>query len=84
MNFLLTDVNTLTFVAAARILFEYWYNYRMAGKSKKKNAARPVFDSIRKPTAPPSQKLGSEKAEEKSRPSLRKAKHKQKIEPDSE
>ncbi|HRI04752.1 MAG TPA: hypothetical protein PLL77_13505 [Pyrinomonadaceae bacterium] len=46
-------------------------------RSKIKSAdKRPVFDSIRKPTAPPSQKFGSDKPEEKIHPSLRKVKHK--------
>ncbi len=36
----------------------------------------PVFDAIRKPTAPPSRKFGAEKPDELARPSLRKAKHK--------
>ena len=49
----------------------------MEGKKKKK-PVRPVFDSIRKPTAPPSQKFGEEKPEEKIHPSLRKVKHKKK------
>jgi hypothetical protein len=37
---------------------------------------RPVFDSIRKPTAPPSKKLSPDKPEEKQHPAMRKAKHK--------
>ncbi|MEQ1921240.1 MAG: hypothetical protein ABL952_01915 [Pyrinomonadaceae bacterium] len=46
-------------------------------RGKKKSAEdRPVFDAIRKPTAPPSQKFGSDKPEEKVHPSLRKVKHK--------
>jgi len=49
----------------------------MEGKKKKK-IERPVYDSIRKPTAPPSQKFGSEKPKEKIHPSLRKIKHKKK------
>jgi len=49
----------------------------MAGKKKKKEE-RPVFDSIRKPTAPPSQKFGKEKPEQKANPSQRKTKHKKK------
>jgi hypothetical protein len=49
----------------------------MAGKKKKK-AERPVFDSIRKPTAPPSQKFGKAKPEEKANPAQRKTKHKKK------
>lgn len=43
---------------------------------KKKRGVRPLFDSIRKPTAPPAQKFASEKTLEKTRPSRRKAKHK--------
>lgn len=50
----------------------------MEGKKKKKTQPRPVFDSIRKPTAPPSQKFGGEKPEEKIHPSRRKIKHKKK------
>ena len=46
----------------------------MAGKKKKKE--RPVFDSIRKPVAPPSQKIGKNRADEKVLPSRRKVKHK--------
>lgn len=37
---------------------------------------RPIFDSIRKPTAPPSRKIGENKPDEKARPSRRKQKHK--------
>lgn len=47
----------------------------MTGKKRKKEQ-RPVFDSIRKPTAPPSRKFGDDKPEEKARPSGRKVKHK--------
>ena len=43
---------------------------------KKKNAERPVFDSIRKPVAPPTQKIGRDKPEEKIHPARRKTKHK--------
>lgn len=49
---------------------------------KKKNPERPVFDSIRKPTAPPSRKIGEAKPEAKIHPSLRKNKHKKKEMPD--
>jgi len=49
----------------------------MAGKKKEKDE-RPVFESIRKPTAPPSQKFGNAKPEEKANPSRRKTKHKKK------
>ncbi len=49
----------------------------MSGKKKKK-PERPIFDSIRKPVAPPTQKIGKEKPEEKAHPSHRKVKHKKK------
>jgi hypothetical protein len=49
----------------------------MAGRKKKKEE-RPIFDSIRKPTAPPSQKFGKAKPEEKANPTRRKTKHKKK------
>ena len=42
------------------------------GSKKKKKPDLPIFDSIRKPTAPPSRKIGQEKPEEKARPSQRK------------
>jgi hypothetical protein len=45
---------------------------------KKKKPEQPIFDSIRKPTAPPSKKFGENKPEEKARPSQRKTKHKKK------
>jgi hypothetical protein len=51
------------------------YGFRMSSKKKKK-PAMPVFDSIRKPTAPPSQKIGPIKPEIKIHPSGRKNKHK--------
>jgi hypothetical protein len=50
----------------------------MSGRKRKKAAEKPIFDSIRKPTAPPSKKFGTEKPEEKARPSGRKSKHKKK------
>jgi hypothetical protein len=50
----------------------------MKGK-KKKQEPRPIFDSIRKPTAPPAKKFGTDKPEEKIHPSQRKIKHKKKI-----
>jgi hypothetical protein len=43
---------------------------------KKKKKANEIFDSIRKPTAPPSRKMGDDKPAEKLRPSGRKQKHK--------
>lgn len=47
----------------------------MAG-SRRKKQERPVYDSIRKPTAPPSKKIGEQKPGERAHPSLRKSKHK--------
>ena len=49
----------------------------MSGKRKKKPEL-PIFDSIRKPTAPPSRKFGDNKPEEKIHPSQRKSKYKKK------
>jgi hypothetical protein len=47
---------------------------------KNKKEKRAVFDSIRKPTAPPGKKIGTPKPEEKAHPARRKTKHKK---PDS-
>lgn len=49
-------------------------------KKRKKKPERPIFDTIRKPTAPPGQKFGKDKPEEKIHPSKRKVKHKKKSE----
>ncbi|MGH9906240.1 MAG: hypothetical protein ACRD8U_11750 [Pyrinomonadaceae bacterium] len=53
-------------------------------RSRRKKAirekARPIFDSIRKPFAPPGHPMSHAKPEEKARPAGRKAKHKQKPE----
>jgi hypothetical protein len=43
---------------------------------QKKKQARPVFDSIRKPVAPPGHALSRAKPDEVARPAQRKAKHK--------
>ena len=51
--------------------------FTMAGQKKKKSE-RPVFDAIRKPTAPPSRQIGKTKPDEKIYPSNRKTKHKKK------
>ena len=51
----------------------------MPAKRKKKNKAE-IFDSIRKPTAPPSRTLGNEKPEARAHPTQRGAKHKKKVE----
>jgi hypothetical protein len=40
---------------------------------------RPIFDSVRKPTAPPGHKFGDDRPEEKIHPSRRKVKHKKRI-----
>ena len=45
-------------------------------KSDKRHPPRPVFDSIRKPTAPPGHPLSRAKPDEIARPAGRKAKHK--------
>jgi hypothetical protein len=42
----------------------------------KKKKSRSLFDSIRKPVAPPTKKFGSDKPEEKAHPANRKVKHK--------
>lgn len=44
--------------------------------AKKKKKTNEIFDSIRKPVAPPTRKIGENKPEEKLRPSGRKQKHK--------
>jgi hypothetical protein len=58
------------------IIEVFCYNFSTAKVMKKKKKERPVFDSIRKPTPPPSHKIGNEKAEEKIHPAKRKVKHK--------
>ena len=45
-------------------------------KKKKSSKTNSLFNSIRKPTAPPTQKIGKDKPDEKALPSGRKAKHK--------
>jgi hypothetical protein len=50
---------------------------------RRKIEERPVFDSIRKPVAPPGRKFGDEKPGEIAQPSLRKTKHKKKVDPKS-
>jgi len=42
----------------------------------RKTDGRPVFDSIRKPLAPPGHAFSQAKPDERARPSMRKAKHK--------
>ena len=48
----------------------------MVKRSKQKTEKRPVFDSIRKPTAPPARRFGDDAPESVRHPSLRKEKHK--------
>jgi hypothetical protein len=55
----------------------------MKHQKKKKAGDRPVFDAIRKPTAPPTQKFGGDRPQEKLQPSLRKTKHKKEPDLDS-
>jgi len=59
----------------------FCYNSNIVS-GKKKKVERPIFDSIRKPTAPPGQKIGQNKPEEKIHPSQRKIKHKKKTDLD--
>jgi hypothetical protein len=47
----------------------------MSGRKNKK-PERPIYDSIRKPIAPPSRKIGKNKPEAKVNPAQRKIKHK--------
>ena len=47
---------------------------------KKPEKKRSLFDSIRKPTAPPGHKISSQKPEEKAHPARRKVKHKKPVE----
>jgi len=54
------------------------YTLRKMPSKRKKKGDHEIFDSIRKPVAPPGQKLGGDKAEEKIHPAQRKIKHKQK------
>jgi hypothetical protein len=60
----------------------FCYNPLVTQRKKNKAEERPVFDSIRKPTAPPTQKFGGSRPDEKVRPSKRKVKHKK--DPESE
>jgi hypothetical protein len=54
----------------------------MATVSNKKRVKRPIFDSIRKPTAPPGHSIGQDRPEERLHPAKRKIKHKRPVEPD--
>jgi hypothetical protein len=56
----------------------------MARKRRKGSDERPIFDSIRKPIAPPTRKFDDDAREEKIHPALRKTKHKQPPQDDEE
>jgi hypothetical protein len=49
-------------------------------KQSRRTVARPVFDSIRKPNAPPGHAFSNAKPDERARPAMRKAKHKRRPE----
>jgi len=49
---------------------------RKSSPQKSKKNARPVFDSIRKPNAPPGHPIARAKPDDVARPAMRKAKHK--------
>lgn len=53
---------------------------RSSPPKNKRHEARPVFDSIRKPVAPPGHPLTRAKPAEVARPAGRKAKHKRRPE----
>jgi len=55
------------------------YDLLVKPRKKKDAVDRPIFDSIRKPTAPPSQRFGGPKPEEKVHPAKRKQKHKKPV-----
>ena len=49
---------------------------RKSSPQKSKKGTRPVFDSIRKPNAPPGHPIARAKPDDVARPAMRKAKHK--------
>jgi len=53
---------------------------RSSQRKTKQQQAKPVFDSIRKPGAPPGHPISQAKPEEVARPAGRKAKHKRRPE----
>jgi hypothetical protein len=54
-----------------------------ARRKKANRKVSPIFESIRKPSAPPGHPMSHAKPEEKARPAGRKAKHKRKPAPAS-
>ena len=64
-------------------LSDLWFdNIGPMPKKRARREKRPIFESIRKPTAPSSQKFGDERPDERAHPALRKVKHKKKSDPD--
>lgn len=57
---------------------------RSTPRKAKRSQARPLFDSIRKPVAPPGHPLSRAKPDEVARPAGRKAKHKRRPESNGE
>ena len=53
---------------------------KKSSRTGSKKDPRPIFESIRKPLAPPGHPMTHAKPDEKARPALRKAKHKRKPE----
>ena len=53
---------------------------RSSPRKAKRSPARPLFDGIRKPVAPPGHPLSRAKPDEVARPAGRKAKHKRRPE----
>jgi hypothetical protein len=53
---------------------------KKSSQNAKGKKARPLFEGIRKPLAPPGHPMSHAKPEEKARPAGRKAKHKRKPE----
>ncbi len=71
--------DSLVSIYAIKMMTKFCYNASVAGKKRKK-PEMPVFDSVRKPTAPPSKKIGVRRPDKKVRPSNRGAKHKKPVE----
>jgi len=59
-----------------RVVLNSMARKRSTQKNGKRQQARPIFDTIRKPTAPPGHPLSRAKPDEIARPAGRKAKHK--------
>lgn len=80
MNFLIFIVNIPKLLGSTASRLPFCYNVAVRKGKKPKMPERPVFDSIRKPTAPPTRKLGTDKPEEKIHPAGRGSKYKKKTE----